>query len=192
MGEMADYILEHDFWNEQEDEELDYHPNGRKKTMNEMPEYHPTIWTRANGEKIHIKDMNQHHLGNAIRHLEKVLEGYGEMPAIYFNMLKRLNEMGGGITADQIKALLDKATAKKPISMAIWSENLSSLTQSQYDLLVSLTDDGEEISMAVVDAEGDFEYPLLSISRRTAELTVYELPEDSPLGPWVGPAPTDK
>jgi hypothetical protein len=190
MGEMADYFTEREIpWDE--DDETEYNPTGRRKSMLEKSEYHPFIWTRANGEKIHIKDMNNHHLGNAIRHLEKSQEGY-PMPAVYFNMLKMAKERGLGITVEQIDRLLEMATAKKPFKMAIYKTNsIFPGIANDADVLLALGDDSEEITLSVVDGRGEHEYPVLVI-RRTGELLGCELPGDSPLGPWIGLAPTDK
>jgi hypothetical protein len=190
MGEMADYFTEREIpWDE--DDETEYNPTGRRKSMLEKSEYHPFIWTRANGEKIHIKDMNNHHLGNAIRHLEKSHEGY-PMPAVYFNMLKMAKERGLGVTTEQIDRLLEMVTAKKPIKMAIYGAGaMFPGIANEADVLLALEDDGEAITLVVVDSSGDQEYPVLAI-HRTGDLMGFELPPDSLLGPWSGPAPADK
>jgi hypothetical protein len=177
MGDMADLAYEQMM-------RAQWEPEDQDEEEDAVDTYHPIIWTRANGAKIHIKDMNNHHLGNAIRHLEKAREGYKEpMPAIYFNMLKLAHERGLGVSSDQISLLLARATARKPLSMAIYNENRSSLTNGQYDLLLSLEDDGEAITLVVVDSGGDQKFPLAAI-RRSGKMVYMNPPEDGGLDVW--------
>lgn len=146
-----------------------------------MQELHPFIWTRADGvTKIHIKDMNNHHLGNALRHLEKSREGY-PMPAIYFNMLKLAHERGLGVTDVQLKMLLDYAIQKKKPTIGIYveRERYDLTGENDEDVLLKLEDDEDDISLVVCNKDGEQQYSILSIRREDLTIRPNNLPEDS-------------
>lgn len=180
MGEMADYFLDQAM--RFEDEETDYDFRGRKRSKMSEPagEYHPFIWTRADGSKLHIDNMNPHHLGNAIRHLEKSHEGY-PMPFIYFNMLKVAKKKGLGLTDDQINRLLEIATERRAPKVRIWKEDDD---EEVADIFLKLEDDEETIALVACTYEGEQLYPILSISRPHLNLVPLPLPENTKLGNW--------
>ncbi len=187
MGDMSDW---HNEQMEFEDESVDYNPTGRRRMSLDKPEtYHPFIWTRSNGEKIHIKEMNNHHLGNALRHLEKSQEGY-PMPDVYFNMLQLAYDKGLGVTDTQIKALIGRATAKKPVTMAIYKpDSIFPAISNSADILIAMEDDGEDLAISVVDSDGEQKYVIASLRRagHIIEAMAHTISpdEESPIT-WVG------
>jgi hypothetical protein len=184
MGEMSDF-----FQDMEERFEEDFNPTGRRRAE-QIRSWHPFIWTRHDDSKIHVKDMNQFHLKNAIAHLDKVLKGE-EKPTIYFTMLKRYQQMGGGITADQISELLSAVTKRQAPTIGVFKEDRFG-PDNPCDVTLKLEDDGDAVALVVCDHEGEQEYPLLAIRRGSTEIMVFTLPEDSLLGPWAGPGDPDK
>lgn len=181
MGDMADYYREQDeFW---ENDEREW----KKEETMELYS-NPFIWLRANGATIHIKDMNNHHLGNAIKHLEKSLEGYGDMPVIYFNMLKLASARGLGITQDQVNRLLDMATKPKPVVFAAYDPNMDYDSLSWDGTILKLEEDDDEVALVVCNGDGDQEYKLVSFLKDGCMHIYSEIPEDSKIshkGPQI-------
>lgn len=157
MGDMADLAYEQAMRAEFDDKDEDYDPLGKFAD--------PFIWIRANGAPIHIKDMNAHHLGNALAYMEKFLEGYTkEMPAIYFNMMAEAKKKGTGLTDKQIDALIRFATKPKPVKFCAFDgdTNYDHYNGTILRLEEDPGDEDGEVSLNICDSDGAVECVLMT------------------------------
>lgn len=195
MGEMADYFLDLDERYERDDDESEgddrpmhtRYMSKKEKQERTMEQYSdPVMWTRANGNEIHIKDMSQHHLRNALAHLEKALEGQEEMPAIYYNMLARAKAVGLGITDAQIDKLITHATKPKPFEFSTYDP---ATDYGRYPgTILGLVEADDEVDLVVLDENGESEYVVLSL-KKDGKMHLYPLPKRSKFTKGEGQLP---